>query len=118
IKIEVSPVWRGLLLPPAEMPVCERVEMEYGFTTMSVVSLADLYGGKKSAALVRQHPRDLFVVFNMLGGPGLTRGIFYGFFFFLAGHPRPLAELLASNWGTDRIAPLYAQEFLGVTQQG
>ncbi|CPR14539.1 Ync [Brenneria goodwinii] len=23
IKIEVSPVWRGLLLPPAEMPVCE-----------------------------------------------------------------------------------------------
>ncbi|BBU52028.1 hypothetical protein ECO25NV_36830 [Escherichia coli O25:H4] len=46
IKIEVSPVWRGLLLPPAEMPVCERVEMEYGFTTMSVVSLADLYGGK------------------------------------------------------------------------
>ena len=23
IKIEVSPVWRGLLLPPAEIPVCE-----------------------------------------------------------------------------------------------
>ena len=42
IKIEVSPVWRGLLLPPAEMPVCEQVEMEYGFTTMNVVSLADL----------------------------------------------------------------------------
>ncbi len=67
IKIEVSPVWRGLLLPPAEMPVCERVEMEYGFTTMSVVSLADLYGGKICAALDRQHPRDLFDVLNMLG---------------------------------------------------
>ena len=87
IKIEVSPVWRGLLLPPAEMPVCERVEMEYGFTTMSVVSLADLYGGKICAALDRQHPRDLFDVLNMLGRPGLTREIFDGFLCYLAGHP-------------------------------
>ena len=31
IKIEVSPVWRGLLLPPAEMSGAN-VEMEYGFT--------------------------------------------------------------------------------------
>lgn len=34
---------------------------------MSVVSLADLYGGKICAALDRQHPRDLFDVLNMLG---------------------------------------------------
>lgn len=39
IKIEVSPVWRGLLLPPTEMAVCEQVEIEYGFTTINVVSL-------------------------------------------------------------------------------
>lgn len=99
------------------MPVCERVEMEYGFTTMSVVSLADLYGGKICAALDRQHPRDLFDVLNMLGRPGLTREIFDGFLCYLAGHPRPIAELLASNWDTDRIATLYAQEFSGMTQQ-
>ncbi|WP_173676985.1 nucleotidyl transferase AbiEii/AbiGii toxin family protein, partial [Escherichia coli] len=69
IKIEVSRVLCGLLLPPAEMPVCERVEMEYGFTCMSVVSLADRYGGKICAALVRMPPRDLFDVLNMLGRP-------------------------------------------------
>ncbi|EDS6040447.1 nucleotidyl transferase AbiEii/AbiGii toxin family protein [Salmonella enterica subsp. enterica] len=117
IKIEVSPVWRGLLLPPAEMPVCEQVEMEYGFTTMNVVSLADLYGGKICAALDRQHPRDLYDVLNMLEKPGLTREIFDGFLCYLAGHPRPIAELLAPNWDTARIATLYAQEFSGMTQR-
>ncbi|MBA0208132.1 nucleotidyl transferase AbiEii/AbiGii toxin family protein [Pectobacterium brasiliense] len=117
IKIEVSPVCRGLLLPPAEIPVCEQVEMEYGFTTMSVVSLADLYGGKICAALDRQHPRDLFDVLNMLEKPCLTREIFDGFLCYLAGHPRPIAELLAPNWDTSRIATLYAQEFSGMTQQ-
>lgn len=117
IKIEVSPVWRGLLLPPTKVPVCEQVEMEYGFTTMNVVSLADLYGGKICAALDRQHPRDLFDVLNMLEKPGLTREIFDGFLCYLAGHPRPIAELLAPNWDTARIATLYAQEFSGMTQQ-
>ncbi|WP_325079897.1 nucleotidyl transferase AbiEii/AbiGii toxin family protein [Klebsiella aerogenes] len=117
IKIEVSPVWRGLLLPPTEMPVCEQVEMEYGFTTMNVVSQADLYGGKICAALDRQHPRDLFDVLNMLEKPGLTREIFDGFLCYLAGHPRPIAELLSPNWDTPRIATLYAQEFSGMTQR-
>ncbi len=117
IKIEVSPVWRGLLLPPTEMPVCEQVEMEYGFTTMNVVSQADLYGGKICAALDRQHPRDLFDVLNMLEKPGLTREIFDGFLCYLAGHPRPIAELLSPNLDTPRIATLYAQEFSGMTQQ-
>jgi hypothetical protein len=117
IKIEVSPVWRGLLFPPVEMPVCEQVEIEYGFTTIDVVSLADLYGGKICAALDRQHPRDLFDVLNMLEKPGLTREIFDGFLCYLAGHPRPVAELLAPNWDTGRIATLYTQEFSGMTQR-
>ncbi len=64
--------------------------MEYGFTTINVVSQADLYGGKICAALDRQHPRDLFDVLNMLEKPGLTREIFDGFLCYLAGHPRPL----------------------------
>lgn len=91
--------------------------MEYGFTTMNVVSLADLYGGKICAAFDRQHPRDLFDVLNMLKKPGLTREIFDGFLCYLAGHPRPIAELLAPNWDTGRIATLYQQEFSGMTQQ-
>lgn len=72
IKIEISPVWRRLLLPPTEMPVCEQVEIEYGFTTINVVSLADLYSGKICAALDRQDPRNLFDVLNMLENAGVT----------------------------------------------
>ena len=56
-------------------------------------------------------------VLNMLEKPGLMREIFDGFLCYLAGHPRPIAELLAPNWDTERIATLYAQEFSGMTQQ-
>ncbi|WP_034456909.1 nucleotidyl transferase AbiEii/AbiGii toxin family protein [Buttiauxella noackiae] len=117
IKIEVSPVWRGLLKPSVNMPVCERVEMEFGFTTMQVVSQPDLYGGKICAALDRQHPRDLFDVLNLLEQPGMTRDIFDGFLCYLLGHPRPIAELLNPNWDIARITALYKQEFSGMTSQ-
>ena len=56
---------------------------------MSVVSLADLYGGKICAALDRQHPRDLFDVLNMLEKPGPMREIFDGFVIWQA-IPAPL----------------------------
>ncbi len=78
IKIEVSPVWRGLLLPPTEMSVCKQVEMEYGFTTINVVSLADLYSGKICTALDRQHPRNLFDMLNMLENPLNIEGKAHG----------------------------------------
>ena len=49
VKIEVSPVARGTLLPPLELDVVASVENEFGFASMKVVSLPDLYGGKSSA---------------------------------------------------------------------
>jgi Nucleotidyl transferase AbiEii toxin, Type IV TA system len=51
IKIEVAPVLRGCVYEPAVRPVSARVEAEFGFAEMSVVSFADLYGGKIVAAL-------------------------------------------------------------------
>ncbi|CDG96203.1 conserved hypothetical protein [Xenorhabdus bovienii str. puntauvense] len=60
IKIEVSPVARGTLYPSQDLDVAEAVEDEFGFATIQVVSMADLYGGKLCAALDRQHPRDLY----------------------------------------------------------
>src|SRR5699024_10538528 len=62
VKIEVSPVLRGTLHPPRRMDVVQAVEDDFGFATVQVVSLPDLYGGKLCAALDRQHPRDLFDV--------------------------------------------------------
>jgi predicted nucleotidyltransferase component of viral defense system len=80
IKVEVSPVLRGTVHQPVERDVVPLVEDEFGFASISVVSLPDLYGGKICAALDRQHPRDLFDVMLMLREEGLTREIFEGFF--------------------------------------
>jgi hypothetical protein len=46
IKVEVTPVLRGCVYEPAVRPVSARVEEEFGFAEMPVVSFADLYAGK------------------------------------------------------------------------
>lgn len=47
VKIEVSPVLRGTVFEPELRPVSPAVEDRSGFAEMKVVSLADLYAGKK-----------------------------------------------------------------------
>ncbi|GAK28938.1 nucleotidyl transferase AbiEii/AbiGii toxin family protein [Serratia liquefaciens] len=113
IKIEVSPVTRGTLYPPEERDVVEAVEDEFGFATLQIVSLADLYGGKLCAALDRQHPRDFYDVKMLLETGGIDRHIFNGFITYLLGHPRPLSEVLNPRWKD--ISELYANEFNGMT---
>jgi predicted nucleotidyltransferase component of viral defense system len=115
IKIEVSPVLRGTVHPPATQDVVPRVEDEFGFASMAVVSLPDLYGGKICAALDRQHPRDLFDVMLMLREEGLTREIFDGFLVYLISHGRPMAELLAPRWKP--LASAFEAEFAGMTRE-
>lgn len=58
IKIEVTPVLRGCVYDAETRSVTPRVEEEFGFAEMQVVSFPDLYAGKIVAALDRQHPRD------------------------------------------------------------
>ena len=113
IKIEVSPVARGTLYPPEERDVVEAVEDEFGFATIQVVSLADLYGGKLCAALDRQHPRDFYDVKMLLETQGIDRHIFNGFITYLLGHPRPISEVLNPRWKD--ISGLYTNEFNGMT---
>jgi len=59
VKIEVSPVLRGVVQEPIVMSVTGAVEDAFGFAETNVVSFEDLYAGKLVAALDRQHPRDL-----------------------------------------------------------
>ncbi|PWC18469.1 nucleotidyl transferase AbiEii/AbiGii toxin family protein [Brenneria corticis] len=113
IKIEVSPVARGTLYPPEERDVVAAVEDEFGFATIQVVSLADLYAGKLCAALDRQHPRDFYDVKMLLETQGIDRRIFNGFITYLLGHPRPLSEVLHPRWKD--ISALYTNEFNGMT---
>lgn len=112
IKIEVSPVARGTLYPPEERDVVEVVEDEFGFATIQVVSLGDLYGGKLCAALDRQHPRDFYDVKTLLETQCIDRQIFNGFITYLLGHKRPLSEILDPHWKD--ISLPYMNEFNGM----
>ena len=119
IKIEVSPVMRGTLKPAIEMDLIESVEDEFGYASIDVVSLADLYGGKICAALDRQHPRDFFDIKLLLEQQGLSvgidRAIFDGFIAYLLSHPRPIAEVISPR--LKDIKNSFIHEFNGMTTQ-
>ena len=112
VKVEVSPVLRGTVHPPQQLDVVEAVEDEYGFASVQVVSLPDLYGGKLCAALDRQHPRDLFDVKLLLDQGGLDRSVFEGFLVYLLGHPRPMNEVI--NPRMKPLEAIYRKEFVGM----
>ena len=95
VKIEVTPVLRGCVYEPAVRAVSARVEEEFGFAEMPVVSFADLYAGKIVAALDRQHPRDLFDVRDLLAHEGIVDNLRKAFIVYVLSHDRPMAEVLA-----------------------
>jgi len=77
-----------------------------------VLDEAELYGSKIVAALDRQHPRDLFDVLKLYQQGGLTQNILEAFVIYLAGHNRPIHEVL---FGSDKdIAKSYANSFEGM----
>jgi predicted nucleotidyltransferase component of viral defense system len=114
IKIEPNLVFRGAVFPPEEMSLCAAAQdrFQVGVTTQ-VLSVADLYGGKLCAALDRQHPRDLYDVHILLRRTSVTPSIRRAFVVYLAGHNRPMSELLRPN--LKDIAAAYAEQFLGMT---
>jgi hypothetical protein len=114
VKVEVSPVLRGTVHPPQQLDVVEAVEDEYGFASVQVASLPDLYGGKLCAALDRQHPRDLFDVKLLLDQGGLNRSVFEGFLVYLLGHPRPINEVI--NPRMKPLEAIYRKEFVGMAR--
>ena len=114
IKIEVTPVLRGCVYDPKVTRVSVRVEEEFGFAEMQVVSFPDLYAGKVVAALDRQHPRDLFDVRDLLANEGITDDLRKAFIVYLLSHNRPMAEVLAPT--RLEIAEEFARGFEGMTE--
>jgi len=94
VKIEVTPVLRGVVFATEDRAVAERVEAEFGFAEARLVSFADLFAGKMVAALDRQHPRDLFDVRDLLATEGLKRPLMEAFLVYVVSHNRPMAEIL------------------------
>ncbi|MBF7054132.1 nucleotidyl transferase AbiEii/AbiGii toxin family protein [Halomonas sp. KAO] len=114
IKIETSPVTRGVVHDPAICSVSEAVEDEFGYAEIQLVSFEDLFGGKLLAAVDRQHPRDLYDVKLLYEHEGLTDDLFRTFLIYIASSPRPAHELLNPNF--IEIDQPYAQEFEGMTK--
>jgi len=114
IKVEVNTTIRGCLQPPENKPVVRAVQEEFGlFAAINVVARGELYGGKICAALDRQHPRDLFDVHQLFEKSGITEDIKLGFIAMLAGHNRPVHEMLNPNYQDQR--QLFESRFEGMT---
>ena len=88
VKIEVTPVLRGSVYPPQVREVADRVQAEFGYVKMQLLSFEDLYAGKLCAALDRQHPRDFFDVRFLLANEGLSHRLKDAFLVYVLGHNR------------------------------
>lgn len=80
---------------------------------MPTLHEAELYGSKLVASLDRQHPRDLFDVMHMYALFGLREDIVDAFVGYLAGHNRPIHEVLFGP--KHSMAEVYETDFVGMT---
>lgn len=100
--------------PSLVLPLCNLAQTEFKtFCEAKIVSVSQLYGGKISAALDRQHPRDLFDIKLMFDKITDFEPVKKGFFYSLLGGDRPIVESLAPN-RTDQRDTL-AKQFAGMT---
>ena len=115
VKIEVNHVFRGCILPPAGRRLVSHAR-DFFKTDMELPTLAvaELYGSKLVAAMDRQHPRDLFDVHGLYAGDGLAPEVVDCFVCYLAGHNRPVHEVLFAR--PLDIAAAFANEFAGMAR--
>jgi predicted nucleotidyltransferase component of viral defense system len=114
VKVEVNFVFRGTVLPVQQRPL-NTVAQEL-FTTdviLPVLDPSELYGGKLVAAMDRQHPRDIFDVSKMLELFGWQSSFVDCFVAYLAGHNRPIHEVLFPK--RLPLEPAFTNEFTGLT---
>jgi hypothetical protein len=116
VKVEANIVFRGTVLPVQRRSLvpgaAERFSVELA---LPVLAVEELYGSKLVAAMDRQHPRDLFDVSQMLASDGLTDGVVECFVTYLAGHGRPMHEVLFAS--AKDIALEFHSTFVGMTAE-
>lgn len=115
VKIEISPVMRGVVDQPVQMETSSQTQETFGYASVPVLAFTDLYAGKMCAALDRQHPRDLFDVSVLLQNEGIGDKLLDVFLIYLVCGNRPIAELLAPV-EHDIEGPSF-REFQGMTNE-
>ena len=116
VKVEVNHVFRGTILPVTTMRLNQKARDL--FTTevsAPVLASVELYGSKIVAALDRQHPRDFFDIVQMFAETRLTSAVADCFICYLAGHNRPVHEVLFSRDRDMRM--VFENEFQGMTRE-
>ncbi len=113
VKIEPNYTLRGCIKDPENVSICDSAEELFGFIDFPILSKMETYGGKICAALDRQHPRDLFDIYQLVQNNGITDEIIKGFVVMLLSANRPLSEIIAPNI-LDRKS-IYLSEFQGMT---
>jgi predicted nucleotidyltransferase component of viral defense system len=116
VKVETNLVFRGTVLTVETRSLAPIVSSMFS-AELSIPTLAidELYGSKLVAALDRQHPRDLFDVWRMYETVGLTDETVECFVTYLAGHNRPLHEVLFPR--PKDITREYESSFVGLTTE-
>jgi predicted nucleotidyltransferase component of viral defense system len=116
VKVEVNVVFRGTVLPTQRRVLsAPTAQMFSAELTVPVLATDELYGSKLVAAMDRQHPRDLFDVWQLYESEGLTDAAVECFVTYLAGHNRPIHEVL---FGHEKdIAREFTNNFVGMTTQ-
>jgi hypothetical protein len=116
VKVEINSVFRGTVLPVQVQSLTSKTQEFFSKNIqVPLLNVSELYGSKLVAAMDRQHPRDLFDVKKMFESHGLTAEILDCFVVYLAGHNRPVHEVLFSN--PQPIEETFKNEFFGMTNE-
>ncbi len=113
VKIEPNYTLRGCIKEPENVSICDSAEELFGYIDFPILSKMETFGGKICAALDRQHPRDLFDIYQLIQNEGIADDIIKGFVAMLLSANRPLPEIIAPNI-LDRKS-IYLSEFQGMT---
>lgn len=115
VKVEVNHVFRGTLLPVQSAGLSSAARAQFALSSsLPILAAPELYGGKLVAALDRQHPRDLFDITVINRHTGLTPAAVDCFVGYLAGHNRPIHEVLFFR--DKDITEAFEGEFQGMTK--
>jgi len=114
VEVEVNHVFRGTLLPVTTMRLNQNARDLFTTEVSAPVLAAAELGSKIVAALDRQHPRDFFDIVQMFAETGLSSAVAACFICYLAGHKRPVHEVLFSRDRDTRS--VFENEFQGMTR--
>lgn len=114
VKVEVNFVFRGTVMLPRHRSLSPAAQKMFAADIqVPVLADAEIYGSKLVAALDRQHPRDLFDVQLMLATRGWDEALLDCFVIYLAGHNRPVHEVLFPR--EKPLEAVFLAEFDGMT---